>query len=504
MKNLYFCWENNSQQIKQGGFMKKLLSIVFFLFAISLFGQNYTLFNSSSKKLFTNDSVSSMTYSISFNTSELNGTDSVYFNFYKLNYDLYFVSDSCDFWGSLECIKQNAPSWIGKKVVYNNASTYSFYNLAGDTLQFEFSTNMNDTLLFYSDTLQKFMFIYDKTDTLNVLNVTDSARFYKIIHTDLNGNMINSALNQHEIIISKTFGLTQFFVIDSFPQILQPLLLIGNVSPNVGFYELTNEMLYDYQPGDIIQYKDFSQQSGGPPWVNYIKYRKYTILSRILTTDSLQYVAAFEYFDKDSAVLHSDIVNLNYYRHEVLAEIPFELFDGNTNQLKKTDYCGLNLWTYYTNSNYGLTFCAIDTCWGSFDTHGPPPHISTQYVAGLGIYSYSNSLFSPPPDGYNRGSRIVYFKKNGVICGDEAFTGIRENYVDKKVLIYPNPATNTITIDCHQSSIMEILNVQGQKLLQQQIQQGKTDIDISNLAQGVYFVRIIDGEKADVTIFIKE
>ena len=53
--------------------------------------------------------------------------------------------------------------------------------------------------------------------------------------------------------------------------------------------------------------------------------------------------------------------------------------------------------------------------------------------------------------------------------------------------IYPNPAINNLMIVSPQSAIIEIINIQGQTILQQQLQQGKTDIDISGLAKGGAF-----------------
>lgn len=483
--------------------MKKKVFVLLFLISNISFGQNYKLFNASAKKLFTNHPVPVNTYSSAFETSVQSNTDSVYFNFSGIDNN-YFTSDSCVFWGSPMCLKQNIPSWIGKKIVYDNASTYDLFNLAGDTLKFQFTTNPNDTFLFYKDTSQKFLLVYQNTDTINVLGHNDSARFYKIIHTDLSGNIIYSALNQQNIIVAKTWGLTRFFVVDSFPQILKPLALIGNGSPNAGFNALTNELLYDYQPGDVIQYHKISYQSGGPPWENFSKFIKYTILNRIITADSLIYNAAVEYFYTDSAALHLDTVILKYYRNTVIADIPFELFDGNTRQLKLQDYCGLKLWTYTINSPNNLMFCSQDTCWGDYDTNGPPAQGDAEYVAGLGIYAYSNHLVSPPPNGYSNSSKIVYFKKNGVTCGSVVTIGINENHADDGVLIYPNPAMNAITIESMNTSIIEIINIQGQKIIHQQIQQGKTVVDIGNLAKGVYFLRMLNGDKTEVTRIIKK
>ncbi len=82
--------------------------------------------------------------------------------------------------------------------------------------------------------------------------------------------------------------------------------------------------------------------------------------------------------------------------------------------------------------------------------------------------------------------------------------GIKEINNADNIVVYPNPATNNITIEALQKSTIEILNIQGQTILQQQIQQGKTNIDISALAKGVYILRLCSNDKTAVTKIVKE
>jgi len=72
--------------------------------------------------------------------------------------------------------------------------------------------------------------------------------------------------------------------------------------------------------------------------------------------------------------------------------------------------------------------------------------------------------------------------------------------------LYPNPASEKVTIitDVSEHSVIFIYNLQGQILLQQQMQQGKTDIDISELAKGVYIVRLYSNARVEAGRIIKE
>ncbi len=439
---------------------------------------------------------------MSFDTVISTGNDSVYYHFLKLS-DSYIISDSCFFWGGNECIQQNVSEWAGNKIIHNNSDLYTFFNLNKDSLIFHFSADMQDTALFYQDNTQKLFTVYKKSDTLTVLNNPDSARYYTIIHTDQNGDTISSPLNQYDIIIAKNHGLTQFFQIDSFPQILKPITLIGNISPAGGLFALTNEIIYDYQPGDEIQYYQYYHQSGGPPWNNFGKFVKHTILSKTLTADSLFYEVATEMFYTDSAQLVKDTIFIKFLRNETLAVIPFEKFDGSTKTLMLTDYCGINLWTYSENSFNSMIFCAYDTCWGSMDTGGPPPYTTKKYVAGLGMYYQVASVFSPPPVGYTTGSNIVYFKKNGIPCGQESFSGItEEENMTPSVNIFPNPAQDEIQItSTDQLQLLTLFSLNGQRMFSAPLNSTTSTLNISHLADGMYFAQILLN---DNTLIVKK
>ncbi len=81
---------------------------------------------------------------------------------------------------------------------------------------------------------------------------------------------------------------------------------------------------------------------------------------------------------------------------------------------------------------------------------------------------------------------------------------ISENINENFISIYPNPVTENITIEAPQKATIEILNIAGQTILQRQLQQGKTDIDISRLAKGVYFLRLCSNDKTAVSKIVKE
>jgi len=76
--------------------------------------------------------------------------------------------------------------------------------------------------------------------------------------------------------------------------------------------------------------------------------------------------------------------------------------------------------------------------------------------------------------------------------------------INYQAMISPNPATNKLNVEVMQKSELQILNIQGQILMQQQIQQGKNDIDISRLAKGIYILRVCSNDRTEVVRIVKE
>lgn len=83
--------------------------------------------------------------------------------------------------------------------------------------------------------------------------------------------------------------------------------------------------------------------------------------------------------------------------------------------------------------------------------------------------------------------------------------GIEEtNTNESNIAVYPNPATDNITIECPMSSQIEISNIEGQLLKTLMSSNSKTNIDVSTLPCGVYVVKVKTEKGVTVRKFIKE
>jgi hypothetical protein len=81
---------------------------------------------------------------------------------------------------------------------------------------------------------------------------------------------------------------------------------------------------------------------------------------------------------------------------------------------------------------------------------------------------------------------------NTTVMYYNAPAGINE-HLFSQVTMYPNPATDKITVETSATlphTRLSILNMTGQQLITQEVTESITQIDLANLPGGVYFVRI--------------
>ena len=160
-----------------------------------------------------------------------------------------------------------------------------------------------------------------------------------------------------------------------------------------------------------------------------------------------------------------------------------------------TNYLTTNSWTI-VNSTGGSTFPQWNKLtWQCVALKGTP---TTAGIDSIRIFINANvSIMGFPYTQSNVKAFVIPIIVNSA-------TGIHENTNTKFIQCFPNPATDKIYVESSQSASLEILNIQGQTILQQQIQPGKTNIDISKFAKGVYILKSSNNENTEVIRFVKE
>jgi photosystem II stability/assembly factor-like uncharacterized protein len=114
---------------------------------------------------------------------------------------------------------------------------------------------------------------------------------------------------------------------------------------------------------------------------------------------------------------------------------------------------------------------------------------------------YSCNMLSPTK-AIVAGAAGVMYKTTALIGDVEQFS------LSSDFSVFPNPVSNTITVeisDLNQSEVdVTVFNMQGQLLIEQTISQARTEIDVSSIARGVYYIRVEDKDRTGVRKFIRE
>ena len=85
--------------------------------------------------------------------------------------------------------------------------------------------------------------------------------------------------------------------------------------------------------------------------------------------------------------------------------------------------------------------------------------------------------------------------------------GIEENEENDAVVLYPNPVEDQLTIETEQgvlSSAVELYTMEGRLVRQQSLLQKKTEIDISDLSEGMYTAKVTTTRGFVLKRFIKQ
>lgn len=104
---------------------------------------------------------------------------------------------------------------------------------------------------------------------------------------------------------------------------------------------------------------------------------------------------------------------------------------------------------------------------------------------------------------------VTFDPKGWLLQSNDVNLGISENSTNSSFDLFPNPAKEKITLTLKQGNWVKnakvsLFNLQGQLMMQEQITDEKTEIDISRLAKGNYYIELINSDKTEVHKFIKE
>lgn len=100
----------------------------------------------------------------------------------------------------------------------------------------------------------------------------------------------------------------------------------------------------------------------------------------------------------------------------------------------------------------------------------------------------------------------LWFFSNPIFVKSSQFTSVQNNSNNSNdIIIYPNPAGKTITIqNANFNTKFSIFRIDGNKVMEGNLNSSNNTINIESLASGVYFIELIDNENKISQKFIKE
>ena len=153
----------------------------------------------------------------------------------------------------------------------------------------------------------------------------------------------------------------------------------------------------------------------------------------------------------------------------------------------------------------GYSISARGVCWStstnptisdSITTDGTGTGVFTSSLTGLtSVTSYYVRAYATNSQGTSYGNQQTFTSS----------VGIDENLFYKYLKVYPNPSNGKFKIESYNNFInsIEIINIVGQKVFSKNyLKKSKSEIDISNQNNGIYFLSVTTNDKTFTTKII--
>lgn len=212
------------------------------------------------------------------------------------------------------------------------------------------------------------------------------------------------------------------------------------------------------------------------------------------------------------------------YTHGSLEEVSYEVYDWNDNLIVASDGypevgeiidyeidCGLYChapffeWADYRfDEQSGEYYCILSWYWAGDDYLQYNIYRDDELIAvtNWGPWYLQYSDINPPIGDVVYGVSVTV-ERNGETCESEKalihlqVTSTQENYAE--MALYPNPASDSFTVEGNVQEI-KVFNTMGQLVYQG----SEKVVEVNSWPEGVYFVRIVDGNGAVSTVkFLK-
>lgn len=402
------------------------------------------------------------------------------------------------------CFTPYGTSWIGEKVIIQSNGFTVFLNKESDSVKIKTNAILNESWTAYrfpdSSTVVATVI---NIDTLSFLGLVDSAKTIGFKVYDKKSNLLSHILNTMSIIISKNYGLVKTLNFSMFPGFndyyyyqdqLQEYTLAGLSTPKLGMQNLEWYDVNDFKIGDEIHVSYENSEWYDPAYAVYdLRQTIYKYLRRKENADSIIYTIGRTQYQKIIAIANITCT----YTHDTIESIikPWPLFGKLPGEVIISDNnayaLSMNAETVISKtipSYYDMIHPSGESCWSNCCADGCFP--ADTYIKGLGGPYYECENFGLGGGVINK---LVYYKKGSESWGVPlVITSIKDNSIEDKIEIYPNPAKNRINITVQNIEfpiMLEVLNMEGMILLTNKVDSNSSYINIETLKSGIYMYR---------------
>ena len=438
---------------------------------------------------------------INIDSSDFNGADSLYYNFFTID------ENHPD---SNNCVNVFGPSWIGQRIVVRSDSLVIFLNYDNDSLYVHPLASVGSSWTFYHPAGSNN--INATVTGINPININGIPDSIKTIVLS----------NGSKIILSRDHGFYKLFPFRDFPSDTNSYILNDQL-------QLTNGNVFDFDIGDTLQYRFWWC---GPNFFGCNvpeNYKTIVVIGKYFSTGSdtvfydiwEQIVINSLVYDSTGTVirLNTTITDTNYIsfydnlNNPLFNAMPeetdttknnlfvvFESFDDAANKYQMNfDYCGKVVAGTFSGDylkNFTLE-CYLF----------PFENTVEQRFYGIGLGNTSNYHSECNACG---GTSYFYnlrsYHKSNSSCGTiQIFNSINEltNADYSNIRIYPNPISSDgyffVEKNDNQKDLFEIIDISGKIIFSKQLFEKISVINADEIAKGFYIYRLSYSDNSILT-----
>lgn len=484
--------------------MKKIYILILICFLFNCgFGQPYKVVRPEYTSFYKNGTdvytvrIDSIRYS-NFDTV-YNNFDTVYYNMRNLRY--------YGFNGNVSIYSILYDKMSGEKIIETN-SGYTYFIRSGlDTICIKQTAIKGESWILTRNTVDSY-YIEATVDSIMQIFLADSllADSAKIISFKIktfSGSIINRDINNRQIWLSKNFGFFRLLLFDETDFYSQYYTipeydLCGISELNIGYKNITTQDFFNYDVGDVFHISVENSEYHPGYSTGYSKTSCFEVITR--QQNSNEYIYKLKrrekvhYYNNGSTSYNIDTISsiIVFSNYSYLNALPGEVIVIDDIAIPLSTCSIAN----HNGKSFNYTYHQSDTSIYFFYIQCNYPWLTYNYSGLGGDYYYTWGTYGPGLGGFARGKSLEYFEKGTETWGTpfdcDTLSHPMENDNDStnSISVFPNPTTGKINIPIPQQfgliKTLEIYNCIGQ--LQIIKTDNFTDIDISGLTNGLYFI----------------